>query len=484
MRTLAPMSSSPFPRSPSFWVALLFLALTSATWWPHTDLGDSQLYQVVSRHMVEDDSWLSLRYLPDVHPRFFEHLPFGLWPFALVIRLLGESALRPLCAAFSLGTLLLTGSVARRSAGSWAGVVSMGVLALNDAFFIRGGHPFLEPLLLLLSTASAVPLLLRVPRPRDWLVCGLLAAAACAVKGPFGLVPFAGAAVARALVERSFQVLVTGTLVGLLSAVPTVLFLVFHEAWWEGYVRHQVLASATGARTDGQLSWYIPFRSIVSRFWPGLPLLAAGLVLALGRPARLLRALLPEGTPHASEVRRCARVLLVASLFVLCALCIPGRKVWNHALVAFPLLAMLVGVGLGPWLEAWLASPEKARRARLGVAALALVAVVASVAGAGRLLFPRPCPAAGPLSPELADVPPGESVLVVSPRPEWTTVAAFAVERRWSPWRLTELGPELPPGGPTEARVAFVADGAPVSDPAWREVGRDGRWRLLRRASP
>ncbi|HEY0097099.1 MAG TPA: hypothetical protein VGB96_22415 [Archangium sp.] len=476
------MSSS--PRSPTAWAALLFLGLTSATWWPHTDLGDSQLYQVVSRHMVEDDSWLSLRYLPDVHARFFEHLPFGLWPFALVIRLLGEPALRPLCAAFSLGTLLRTGSVARRSAGTWAGVTAMLVLALPDGFFIRGGHPFLEPLLLLLSTGSAVPLLLGVPRPRDWLVCGLLAAAACAVKGPFGLLPFAGAAVARALVERSWKVFVTGTLVGIAAAVPTVLFLVFNAEWWEGYVRHQVLASATGERTDGQLSWYIPFRTIVSRFWPGLPLLAAGLVLALGRPARVFRALLPEDTPHASEVRRSARLLLVASLFVLSALCIPGRKVWNHSLVAFPLLAMLVGVGLGPWLRARLAAPESARRARLGLVALALVAAVASVSGAGRLLFPRPCPAAGPLSPQLADVPPGANVLVVSPRAEWTTVAAFAVERRWSPWRLTELGPELAPGGPTEARVAFVADDVPVSDPAWREVGRDGRWRLLRRASP
>ncbi|HEX8819311.1 MAG TPA: hypothetical protein VF794_05260 [Archangium sp.] len=473
------MSSS--PRSPTAWAALLFLGLTSATWWPHTDLGDSQLYQVVSRHMVEDDAWLSLRYLPDVHARFFEHLPFGLWPFALVIRLLGEPALRPLCAVFSLGTLLLTGSVARRSAGTWAGVTAMLVLALPDGFFIRGGHPFLEPLLLLLSTGSAVPLLLGVPRARGWLVCGLLAAAACAVKGPFGLLPFAGTAVARALVERSWKVLVTGTLVGIAAAVPTVLFLVFNAEWWEGYVHHQVLASATGERTDGQLSWYIPFRTLVSRFWPGLPLLAAGVVLALGRPARALRALLPEGTPHAAEVRRSARVLLLASLFVLSALCIPGRKVWNHSLVAFPLLAMLVGVGLGPWLETRLASPEKARRARLGLAALALIAVVASVAGAGRLLFPRPCPAAGPLSPQLADVSPGASVLVVSPRHEWTTVAAFAVERRWSPWRLTELGPTLAPGGPSEARVAFVADGAPVSDPAWREVGRDGRWRLLRR---
>jgi hypothetical protein len=309
----------------------------------------------------------------------------------------------------------------------------------------------------------------------------VLAAAACAVKGPFGLLPFAGAAVARAFVERSWKVLVIGTLVGIAAAVPTVLFLVLNAEWWEGYVRHQVLASATGERTDGQLGWYIPFRTLGSRFWPGLPLLAAGAVLALGRPARAFRALLPEGTRDAAGVRRSAQVLLLASLFALVALCIPGRKVWNHSLVVFPMLAMLVGVGLGPWLEARLAAPERERRARRGLAVLALVILVASAAGAGRLLFPRPCPAAGSLVPALADVPAGANVLVVSPRHEWTTVAAFAVERRWLPWRLTELGPERAPGGPTEARVAFVADGAPVSDSSWHEVGRDGRWRLLRR---
>lgn len=476
--------SSPAPSrlpAPMAWAALVFLGLTSATWWPHSDLGDSQLYQVVSRHMVEDGSWLSLRYLPDVHPRFFEHLPFGFWPFALVIRLLGEPALRPLCALFSLGTLLLTGSVACRAAGTWAAAAAMLVLSFPDGFFIRGGHPFLEPLLLLLATASAVPPLLGVPRARDWLVCGVLAAGACAVKGPFGLLPFAGATVARALVDRSWKVFVIGTLVGVAATVPTVLFLVTHADWWEGYVRHQVLASASGERTDGQLSWYLPWRTVVSRFWPGLPLLATGAVLALGRPARAFRSLMPEGTRDEAGVRRSARVLLLASLFVLTALCIPGRKVWNHSLVVFPMLAMLVGVGVGPWLEARLASPERARRARLALAGLALVVLGASAAGAGRLLFPKPCPASGALAAQLADVPPGASVLVVSPRAEWTTVAAFAVERRWSPWRLTELGAGLAPGGPSEARVAFVSDGAPVSDPAWREVGRDGRWRLLRR---
>jgi len=474
------LASPRFP-APTFWAALVFLGLTTATWWPHTDLGDSQLYQVVARHMVEDGQWFSLRYLPDVHARFFEHLPFGFWPFALVIRLFGEAALRPLCAAFSLGTLLLTGAVARRAAGTWAGVTAMLVLAFPDGFFIRGGHPFLEPLLLLLATGSAVPLLLGVPRPRDWLLCGLLAAGACAVKGPFGVLPFAGAAVARALVERSWKVLLLGTGVGLAATLPTLLFLVLDADWWEGYVRHQVLASATGERTDGQLSWFIPWRTLVSRFWPGLPLLAAGAVLALGRPLRAVRALLPEGTPDAAGAVRSARVLLLASLFVLTALCLPSRKVWNHSLVAFPLLAMLVGVGVGPWWEARLAAPGRARRARLGLMLLALAVLGASVAGAGRLLFPRPCPAAGVLAPALADVPAGASVLVVSPRHEWTVVAALAVERHWLPWRRTRLEPESEPGGASEARVALVSDGASVNDSRWREVGRDGRWRLLRR---
>lgn len=466
-------------RQPEAWALLFALALISLPWRAHTDHADAQLYQVVARHMVEDDSWLSLRYLPSVHPRFFEHLPFGLWPFALAIRLLGEGALAPLCAALSAGTLLLTARVARRAAGPWAATVALLALALPDSFFVRAGHPFLEPPLLLLATAAALPPLLGAPCWRGWLTAGLLAALACAVKGPFGLVPLAAAATARALVERSPRLLLTGAATTLAAAAPTALFLALSPEWWEGYVRHQLLASALGERMDGRPDWYLPWLTAARRFWPGLPLALIGAVLATGRPGRLAAALSPEGP--AEPARRAARVLLLACLSTLAALSLPSRKVWNHALVAFPLLAMLAGVAVGPWLQARLSAPEPARRATRALALAAVAALVASAAGAGRLLYRTSCVAAGPLATTLEALPPEAPILVVSLKEEWSTLSTLAVERRLLPWRLPALEPELPAGLASEARMALVAEGAPVSASGWQEVGAHGRWRLLRR---
>lgn len=467
-------------RQPETWALLLGLALIALPWRAHTDHGDAQLYQVVARHMVEDDTWLSLRYLPSVHPRFFEHLPFGLWPFALAIRLLGEGALAPLCAAFSAGTLLLTATVARRAAGPWAATVALLALALPDSFFVRAGHPFLEPPLLLLSTAAALPPLLGVPSWRGWLTAGLLAALACAVKGPFGLVPLVAATTARALVERSPRLLLAGAATTLAAATPTALFLALSPEWWEGYVRHQLLASALGERMDGRPDWYLPWLTAARRFWPGLPLALLGAVLATGRPACLAAALSPAGP--AEPTRRAARVLLLTCLLALAALCLPSRKVWNHALVAFPLLAMLAGAAVGPWLQARLSAPERTRRATRALALVALAALGASATGAGRLIYRTSCVAVGPLAPTLEALPPGAPILVVSLQEEWSALSTLAVERRLVPWRLPALGAELPAGPASQARLALVAEGAPVSSASgWHEVGTHGRWRLLRR---
>ena len=77
-------------------------------------------------------------------------------------------------------------------------------------------------------------------------------------------------------------------------------------------------------------------------------------------------------------------------------------------------------------------------------------------------------------------------VAILSPLPGQAlqgnvSISALAAERRWVPWRLRALEPTLPPGLPQGARVAFVAEGAEVSAQGWQEVGREGRWRLLRR---
>ena len=114
------------------WLPLgLFFALLSMPWWRHTDVGDAQVYQVIARHLAVDHRWISLRYLPTVHPRFFDHLPFGFWPMAALIRWVGEWSLLPYAALCSLGCVAVAGWVyATRTSRPASVVVAPGVLVL------------------------------------------------------------------------------------------------------------------------------------------------------------------------------------------------------------------------------------------------------------------------------------------------------------------------------------------------------------------
>ena len=184
---------------------VISLAALVAPWTGHVDDTDAQLYQVVARHMVEDGRWLDLRYLPGVHEQFREHLPFGLWPWALAIRVAGEQSLAPLAGLFTLGTLLVVGWVGRRLGGWSMATVAILVLGTTESFIIYGGRPRLDPLLLLCVAGSLAPVLAWPPNARRWLVGAVLAAAATLVKGPFGFLPFLAAGLAVALEWRSLR---------------------------------------------------------------------------------------------------------------------------------------------------------------------------------------------------------------------------------------------------------------------------------------
>jgi hypothetical protein len=154
------------------------------------------------------------------------------------------------------------------------------------------------------------------------------------VKGPFGLVPFVAAGGARALADRSARPLVWTMAGALAAAAPLGLFLAadrrwLHAGWWEGYLLHQVIASAEGLRPDGRFGLLAPLPLIAGRFWPGLPLVALGIVLAFRRD-------------------REARLLCSFCALMLAELCLPARKVWNHELVAYPGLALLAAAGARP----------------------------------------------------------------------------------------------------------------------------------------
>ncbi|HET9450879.1 MAG TPA: glycosyltransferase family 39 protein, partial [Aggregicoccus sp.] len=268
---------------------LLAAALLAAPWAGHVDDTDAQLYQVVARHMVEDGTWTDLRYLPDVHAQFREHLPFGLWPMALAIRLGGEGWLAPLTALWSLGILLVTAWLGRRLLGRGEALVAVLVLALCESFFRYGGRPRLDPPLVLFSLLAAAPLLLPRLRARGWALATLAGAVAALIKGPFGVLPLLAVTAATAWEARSWRRLLAGGLAAALALLPVAAFLARNHvagdgSWWEGYGRHQLLASASGARADGALQWWFPLTTIARRFWPGFPLLLVALGLRLRAP--------------------------------------------------------------------------------------------------------------------------------------------------------------------------------------------------------
>jgi 4-amino-4-deoxy-L-arabinose transferase-like glycosyltransferase len=461
---------------PPGWIAAVAVAATlgvalgmiAAPWWGHVDDTDAHLYRVVARHMVEDGTWLDLRYLPGAHAAFREHLPFGIWPYAAAIHVAGEEALPGVGAMFTLATIALVLWMGWRLAGAAAGIVAALTLAATESFTVYGGRERLDPVLVLFTTAAMAPLLVGSLRRGGLAMSALFGSLATLVKGPFGLLPVCAGAAARALEERSLRGSVRLAAVVAVSALPFLAFLAWSRtaadrSWWDGYAVAQLWASAAGVRTDGQLAPWFPLATIASRFWPGLPFVAVGAWLAA------------RGTSeHARELRR----LAIASTFVVAGLCLPARKVWNHALVAYPLLALLGAVAVGPWLERRLASPSRVRSAVGALCALAAAVWLAAGMGAGKAWLRRPCIAPGPVDDVLRTLEPGADVLVISTPVDWRLVGALASERRLVPWPMERAEQGIPPlARPALALVREPHLGARLA--AWREVARGDGWIAL-----
>jgi hypothetical protein len=236
-----------------------------------------------------------------------------------------------------------------------------------------------------------------------------------------------------------------------LAAAPVALFLWLRADWREGYGVGQLLASATGARTDGGSGHALALRFIADRFWPWFPLLFAAARCSVGE--------------------RSCRTVGVACALVLCGLSLPHRKLWHHTLVAYPLLATWIGVAVGPWLGARLS----ARATLRGLGVAAAVAVLAVIAGVDRLLMARPCVLATDFAGELALLRSGHRVAVVSAQPEWDMLSALAFER--------DVKPRMTSWAEAEERVALATEAAwEAAPPQWTPCARARGWVLATRS--
>ncbi len=444
------------------WAAVFVLAcaLLVAPWFGHFDDTDAQLYQVVVRKMVERRNWLDPSYLDHFAAHFRDHLPFGLWPFTAAQIVFGEHAPRVVAGLFSVAILAWTAGIGTKLLGEWPALIATLTLAATETFFRYGAEIRLDPLLVLLANAAALPALFGTTRRGPWIAATLFAALAVLVKGPFGLVPLVAAAVARTALDRSAAVLVRAVLVAALACVPIAAFLlldraVLHAGWWEAYGQRQLFASATGARTDGSTEWWFPFATIAGRFWPGLAVIAVGVLAAIVR----------RGAP------RPVLLFAIFSVVMLGALCLPGRKVWNHAVVAYPGLALLAGALAMP-ASTWLV--RHSRAVAVALAGAAVVAVIATPA-IGRAVDRDPCVGSVEFRAALERLQPGDPILVVSSPTSWKTLASLAAERRLEPDPLASL-----PAPPRDGALALVQDGLDRgAPPGWTRAGHARGWTLL-----
>lgn len=448
----------------------------------HIDDSDAMLYRVVVRHMVEDGAWLNLRYLPRVYPQFREHLPFGFWPYAAAVRLFGEGALPVVGAAVALGMLGVTGAVARRLFGTWGAVVALGALGCAESFFNFAARARLDGELMLLANLAAAPILLGRVNARAWLWAGASAAAAVLVKGPFGLVPLAAASAALALTGRP-RALLMGAVTGVAACLPLGAFLYFNRrwgdgSWWNGYAVGQLFASASGARTDGQVSALVPLQAVAGRFWPGLPVALLGAWAAFG-----LRRWVPSWLELGPERRNATRRVALCCAFMLLALALPSRKLWYHALVAFPGLALLAGAGGAAVLERWAGQRTRARFVIVALWAAALVVWISAGLGVGRRVEPTRQVACAEFHAWFEQLPPHAPVRVVAPQP-WSATATLAAEYRLDPVAEAQGTPEGARAALESApeTLALVSDEVLTREPAgWSRLAQARGWTLLRR---
>lgn len=310
----------------------------------HVDDVDALLYGVMADNIVASGEPFHLRWTPTQLTSFHDHLPVPIWLLALSRSFLGVMGTRVLYTAFIVLTWWLVLRLARRHGlgrEAWSG---LWLIPATESFLATITAPRIEQPLLLLFMLSLW--LADSASPVRTLLSALSAGLVLLLRMPMGL-----ALMALVPALLAVQRLREGRSLGWRDAARALAFavtvlllpLAFHLAdvlWgagqaWPGYLKAQVFASLTGARADGRPSHLAPVLSLISRFWPGLPFLVLGGVLAVRQ--------------------RVAREPFVAFLFLWAAVIIGGlslgrRHIPHHSWPAWPTLILLAGIGL-VWLR-------------------------------------------------------------------------------------------------------------------------------------
>ncbi|MFT3706843.1 MAG: glycosyltransferase family 39 protein [Archangium sp.] len=364
----------------------------------HTDDSDAELYTVVARHMVEDGTWTNLRYLENVHPQYREHLPFGLWPSALTIRIAGERALPFVSALWTLLTIALVIELGRKLISLEVGLLAGLALATTERFIAFGAMHRLDPPLIFFSLLACAPLIFERRDARGFAVMSAAAALAVLIKGPFGLVLPVAMTLGVAGARRDLKWLAFGAVACLAAVLPLAAFLALADSSWrDGYLQHQLLASATASRTDGDTSPLATFIAIGALCWPWLP---------FAIPWR-----------RTFDLR-----VVIATAATLLFLALAGRKLPHHVLLSFPFIVLLAAHNLSQW-------PPKVLRV------LVVLAVIGGPIAAALNPAPRAI-ACTQFASQLSALPVGTHVTVLGSTDgrHWRELATLAAEFKLQPW--------------------------------------------------
>jgi 4-amino-4-deoxy-L-arabinose transferase-like glycosyltransferase len=430
----------------------------------HVDDVDGAVYQVIARHLAQDGRLLDLRFLPDFWPHFFEHPPLFLWIEAACIWLASERALPWLGAAIGMATVGVTYLAGRRLVGERAALLGAFLLASTEQFFRYQARPRLDPPLALAYTAS-VALLLAARGRTGWLLAGGLAAGLGAlVKGP----PAFGAPLSAALALvilgrwtdlRSPRAWIVTAVAMLLpaAALAAVDHVAFGGAWWNGYVRDQLLASLSGARVEGSTSHTYLVRSIAGGFWPGLPFLLVALAGAVFAPR----------APRS----RAVQALTAWAAVVVAGYSVAGRAYWWYAVPAFMPLALAAGAGLEAALHRGFAEAGPRWGVRVATVAGLLALALAPLWPEKWLV--KPC-SFGDLPALAARLGPTGTLLRLGPSPE----RSFTDVRAHAGWLAQHSGRDVTVTSELPASAGVFEVPAPGAPAGWSVVARHGAWVL------
>lgn len=339
LRALDPLASA----SRYFWIIAALSALALLAPIRSGDLAgyDDARYALVAKHVVLSGNWLDIR--SNGGPAI-EHPPFFSWMQAALFSLFGFSdTLAKLPSALcGLGVILLVGWLGRRLTGdSFTGLLAMFVMATSIYFVKYAARAMTDVPFTFFFLAAVCAWVLAEDDPRWLFAAGAFTAVAQLTRAMAGfsiLLLFA----ADILINRRrppLRYLIGAALIAFLPPAAwyaqwihrySAYFFAMHSV----FLHDEVLGPLSPAwrRYTGAFEY---LGMLAKSYWPWLPAMIAGIVLAIRKRDRRLRFLL----------------LWIAAVYLLCA--ITRSRVLRYMLPAYPAFSILAAVGL-----LWLA-PER-----------------------------------------------------------------------------------------------------------------------------